>query len=491
MKDTAIYGVSSMLGRFINWALFPLYVNRLPSPSDYGIVTNLYAWTGLTLILLIYGMETGFFRFISKSDEPQKVYGNTLFCLAVSSSLFVLLGLLFLSPIATAMGYAAHQELVAMLIILVAIDAFVSIPFAYLRFTNRPILFASLRIGYILFMVLLNIFFLVVCPWIASQSWGVGILDFFRLDYGIGYIFISNLVANIVLLVCTIPWMRTAQWKIDLGLIGRMLAYSLPILLTGIAGNFNKMADKILMPMLYADRQEADHELGVYSAGFKIAIVIVMFSQAFRYAYEPFVFRSSNKIASEEKRHEMVTAMKYYIIFSLLILVGVMAYLDIIKQILPTSYYSGLVVVPIVMLSEMTFGVVFNHSLWYKLTDRTYWGIIISIIGCSLTVSLIVLGVPRFGFVACAWASVVSNFVMLAVSYMASWKVFPVRYDWQNALFYMLTAALCLVGIHYSETLVASLAIRLSINSVIVLTLLLIIIKKERIDQFLRKKKLT
>lgn len=486
MKETAIYGVSSMLGRFINWALFPLYVNKLPSPADYGIVTNLYAWTGLALIFLTYGMETGFFRFIEKSDRPRVVYGNSLFCLASTSVAFVIGALLFLNPIAGSMGYASQKDLVGILVGIVAIDAFVSIPFAYLRATNQAKLFALLRLGYILFMVFLNILFLVIFPWMAQQPWGEWILTVYHPGYGVGYIFVSNLVANIVLLIAMIPYMRPAQWKIEGALIVQMLFYSLPILLTGIAGNFNKMADKILLPMLYDDPSYAAHQLGVYSAGFKIAIIIVMFSQAFRYAYEPFVFRSSNKIPSEEKKKEMIQGMEYYVLFSLMIMAGVMAYLDLLKLILPSSYYDGLVVVPIVMLSEITFGVVFNHSLWYKITDRTFWGVIISVIGCTLTILLIIWGVPRMGFIACAYASVISNMVMLIVSYCASLRYFPVRYRVGSALYQALVVGVYLWIISLIRAQNLSLGVTLMYNTLLLLLALSIMIGKKRLKMLIQ-----
>ncbi|MDY6147728.1 MAG: oligosaccharide flippase family protein [Porphyromonas sp.] len=480
MKDTAIYGIANMLGRFLNWALFPLYINRLPSPKDYGIVTNLYAWTALALILLTYGMETGFFRFINKGPNPHKVYANTLRCLGFTSSVFVILGLLFLHPIASQMGYGATPELVGMLMVIVAIDAFSSIPFAYLRHTNRPIRFAAIKLGYILLAVGLNLFFLILCPWLIKGSLASTISWFYQPDYGVGYIFVSNLIANIILLLVLIPDMRPAKGPFDFSLIRNMLRYSLPFVLLGIAGSFNQMADKILFPYIFDDMDYANHQLGIYSAGFKIAIVIVMFTQAFRFAYEPFIFKKK-KGEDAQDRKVYAEVMHYYIIVSLLIYVGVLAYLDLIKVIItiPPAYIEGLKVVPLVMVGEIFFGIYYNLSIWYKLTDRAIWGALLSTLGCAFTLLFILLGAPRYGFMACAWACVVSYGVMMIASYLLGQKYYPIPYRLRPALLYLLVAVGLTTLIEITQTYVVSIWGRLFINSLIMGLFILVILVKE------------
>lgn len=491
VKDTAIYGIANMLGRFLNWALFPLYVNKLPSPKDYGIVTNLYAWTALLLILLTYGMETGFFRFINKDPNPQKVYANTLRSLGFTSSVFIVLGLLFTQPIASVLGYAAMPELVGMLVVIVAIDAFTAIPFAYLRHTNRPMRFASIKLGYILLAVFLNIFFLVLCPIIAGGNYSALIAWFYKPDYGVGYIFVSNLIANLILLPVLWPYMRPAKGKWDWGLLRRMLRYSYPIILLGIAGNFNQMADKILFPFLFDDQDYANHLLGIYSAGFKIAIVIVMFTQAFRFAYEPFIFKKKTG-EDEQDRKVYAEVMHYYIIASFFIYVGVMAYLDILKLLITPAYYDGLRVVPIVMAGELCYGIYYNLSLWYKLTDRTIWGAILSTGGCLLTIGLIIWGAPIYGFMACAWACLASYGVMMVASYLLGSKYYPVPYRLKPVILYTLLTALCTAGIMEVNSEVSNLWLRLGINTTILTAMLLVILSRElpmrKYISFIRKR---
>ncbi len=365
-----------MLSRFLGWALFPLYVYQLPSPADYGIVTNLYAWVALLLILLTYGMETGFFRF-SREGDGRKVYANSLRTLGTSSLLFLILGLLFVKPIGAALGYADMLRPVAMLIVIVAIDAFTSIPFAYLRYTNQALRYGLIKIGYVLLTVALNLFFLLVCPWL--QRVAPGAVDWwYEPGLGVEYIFLSNMIANIILLLVLIPIMKQARGggRFDWELLRRMLHYSLPMVLLGIAGNFNKMADKIIFPMLFEDQTFANTQLGIYSAGYKIAVVIVMFTQAFRFAYEPFIFQRGKEgelsadeeaAAERERRITYAKAMHYYLLSAIFIYVAVMCYLDLLKVLISPAYYDGLRVVPYVMLGEVLFGIYYNLSLWYAL----------------------------------------------------------------------------------------------------------------------------
>lgn len=477
VKDTAVYGLPSIAGRFLNWLLVPMYTNILVNTSDYGIVTNLFAWTALIIIILTYGMETGFFRFINKDEDPRSVYSTTLWSLGFTSTLFVVLGLTFLTPISNALHYPDQSDCIAMLIIVVAMDAFMAIPFAYLRYAQRPWRFAFFKFLFIFLNIGLNLFFLILCPWLMKVA--PGLIDwFYRPEDQVRYIFLSNLIADIVLFVSILPYCRTG-FKFRGGLLKKMLNYSYPILILGIAGNFNKVADKILFPLVYPDPAEADSQLGIYGACFKIAVVMVMFTQAFRYAYEPFIF-NKKKGEDANDRIAYAAAMKYYIIFGLFIFLGVMGYIDIIKYFAGKAYHGALVVVPWVMMGEFMFGIYFNISLWYKLTDRTYWGAIFSIIGCVMTVAIILWGVPRYSYMACAWASTISNATMMTISYFLGKKYYKVPYDLKNALFYIILAAVCfamiLVVKHY---LPHRPMLGMVINTVPVLIYLFVFIKKD------------
>ncbi|RHJ94092.1 lipopolysaccharide biosynthesis protein [Parabacteroides bouchesdurhonensis] len=440
-KETAVYGVSSILGRFLNWMLVPMYTRVLASTADFGIVTNIYGWIALLLVLLTYGMETGFFRFINKKEEqqPMRIYSTALFSLGISSLAFILLLFPFHGIISQSLGYAHRSEYILMMGITVAIDAFCCIPFAYLRYKGRAIRFAFIKLLNIFLNIALNIFFLIACPWL-QQHHPETVDWFFRPDYSVGYIFISNVITTAITFILLVPDMMPGlREKPNLKVWSKMLRYSFPILILGIAGIFNQTADKILFPFLFEDKVYANEQLGIYGACFKIALVMVMFTQAFRYAYEPFIFAKNKEEGSKKAYSE---AMKYFIIFTLFIFLFVMFYIDIFKYFVDQSYYPGLRVVPIVMLGELFFGVYFNLSFWYKLIDQTQWGAYFSTTGCVITVSIILLFGPTYGYMACAWASFCCNLLMMLLSYFVGQKKFPIQYDLKSAFIYASIAAI-------------------------------------------------
>jgi O-antigen/teichoic acid export membrane protein len=476
-KETAVYGLSSILGRFLNWLLVPMYTRVLSGTEEFGIYTNLYSWIALLLIILTYGMETGFFRFINKKEEqePIRVYTTTLFSIGVTSLLFLLLAGCFLHPVSRLLNYADHPEYLAMMLGVVAIDAFCSIPFAYLRYKGRPFRFMSIKLFSIFLNITLNIFFLIICPQlyqVAPEK-----IDWFYLpDYGVGYVFVTNVITSAVTLFILVPDMLPAiGHKPDLALLKRMFHYSFPILMLGIAGNLNQTADKILFPYLFADKSYAHAQLGIYGACFKIAVVMVMFIQAFRYAYEPFIFARNKSDADHTKAYSEV--MKYFIIFALFIFLGVMFYLDLLKYFVASTYYPGLPVVPIVMLGELFFGIYFNLSIWYKLNDQTYWGAYFSIAGCVVTVSIIIGFVPVYGFMACAWASLICNLLMMLLSYFVGKKKFPILYDLKSAFVYFALAfVLYFLGMYPA---IESEVLRISYRTILLLVFLIVIVKRD------------
>ena len=439
--ETAIYGISSIIGKFLNWMLVPMYTRVLVSQGDFGVVTNLYAWTALLMVMLTYGMETGFFRFINKKEitVPLRVYATTLFSLAFTSVLFMVIVFNALTPISNWLNYADHPEYIGMLTGIVAVDAFCCIPFAYLRFRGKALRFAGLKLLSIFLNIILVIFFLIVCPWLQERaSWLVS--WFFNPDYQVGYILVANVVTTAVTFFLLIPDMIPGfRERVSLQLLRQMLHYSFPILILGIAGIFNQTADKIIFPFLFEDKAYAEQQLGIYGACFKVAVVMVMFIQAFRYAYEPFIFAKNKTEGNGTKAYS--EAMKYFFIFSVLIFLGVMFYLDILKYFVAAEYYPGLRVVPIVMLGELCFGIYFNLSFWYKMIDQTQWGAYFSGMGCVATVLIILLLAPSYGYMACAWASLTSNFVMMLLSYLIGQKKYPIQYDLKSGAFYLVVGA--------------------------------------------------
>ena len=442
-KETAIYGVSSIVGKFLNWMLVPLYTYVLQQQSDYGIVTNLYAWTALLLVILTYGMETGFFRFANKEGEnAQTVYSTSLIALFTTSLLFAVACVVCQVPIANALGYPAHSEFIALLGIVVAMDAFASIPFAYLRYKKRPLQFAALKLLFVFLNIVLNLFFLVLCPKI--QDWGI-ISAWYNADYGVGYVFGANILATAIQTVCLLPAVGEGFRSLGVqefrssgvfswGLLKQMLRYSLPLLVLGVCGIMNQTLDRILFPFFY-DGADAQAQLGIYGACFKVAMVMMMFTQAFRYAYEPFVFA---KHKDRESVEAYADAMKYYIIFSYMILLGMIFYLDLLKFIIAPSYWEGLKIVPIVLWTYIFQGVYFNLSFWYKLTDKTQWGAYFSLIGVVITFGLQAVFVPRIGYVASAASSTVCYLVIMLLSYFIGRKHLEIPYDLRRIGIYTL-----------------------------------------------------
>ena len=443
-KDTAIYGLSSIIGRFLNYLLVPLYTIKLSAASGgYGVVTNIYAMTALLLVVLTYGMETGFFRFANKKDEdPLKVYSSTLITVGGSSVLFVLFCLVFIEPIAGFLGYADHPEYIAMMAIVVALDAFQCIPFAYLRYRKRPIKFAGIKMLFVVSNILLNLFFLVLCPWLNAHS-PETISWFYDPGYGVGYVFLANLICTSLQMLFFVNELRGFQYVLDKALIKRMFSYSFPILILGLAGILNQTVDKIIFPFLLDNANEARVQLGIYGAASKIAMVMAMFTQAFRYAYEPFVF---GKEKDGDSRQTYASAMKFFVIFTLLAFLAVMFYMDILRYIITPDYWPGLKVVPIVMAAEMFMGVYFNLSFWYKLIDETRWGAYFSLIGCVIIVLLNIIFVPIYGYIACAWAGLAGYFTVTLLSYFVGQKKYPINYDLKGIGLYVLLAAVLYVA---------------------------------------------
>lgn len=438
-KDTAIYGLSSIVGRFLNYLLVPLYTTQLSAASGgYGVITNMYAYTALVLVLLTFGMETTFFRFSNKEGEdPQKVYSTILTAVGFTSMVFVALVFTFITPLSNVMGYAEHPSYIWVMAMTVAIDAFQCIPFAYLRHKKKPVKFAALKMLFIVLNILLNLVFFLLLPKLyASYPDEIG--KIYDPSIGAGYAFYINLACTGMITFCFYKELSGFKYVFDWKLMKRMLGYSWPILVLGIAGILNQAADKILFPYIYK-AGNAHEQLGIYSAASKIAMIMAMITQAFRYAYEPFVFGKSK---DKDNRETYAKAMKFFVIFTLLAFLVVMAYLDILKYLIGKDYWSGLRVVPIVMAAEIMMGIYFNLSFWYKLIDKTIWGAWFSGIGCAVLIAINLIFVPQYGYIACAWAGFAGYGTAMTLSYFAGQKYYPIKYDIKGMGIYVTLAAI-------------------------------------------------
>ena len=458
-KETAIYGVSSIVGRFLNYLLVPVYTIALPASSGgYGVVTNIYAWVALMLVLLTCGMETGFFRFANKGqDDPMRVYSTTLLSVSIGSVVFVVLGLLILEPIAGWLEYGEHPWYIGMMMIVVAMDAIQSIPFAYLRYKKRPIKFAALKLLFIFLNIALNLFYYVVLK-----------------GNDVGYAFLFNLVCTSVVMLCMIPELRGFTYVLDRELLKRMLRYSLPLVILGVAGILNQVADKIIFPFVYPDEAEATVQLGIYGAASKIAMIMAMFTQAFRFAYEPFVFGKSKE---KDSREMYAQAMKFFIIFTLLAFLAVMFYLDILRHIIGRDYWDGLRVVPIVMAAEIFMGIYFNLSFWYKLIDETRWGAYFSLTGCTILILMNIFLIPKYGYIACAWAGFTGYGVAMLLSYFVGQKKYPIQYDLKAIGMYVLLAAVLYLAAEYVP--IDNIYLRMAYRTVLLILFIAYVVKRD------------
>lgn len=426
-KDTAIYGLSSIVGRFLNYLLMPLYTHVISAASGgYGVVTNLYAYTALILIILIFGMETTLFRFANKADEtPDTVFSTALSVVGVLSAIFLAGMFAFITPISEALGYAEHPEFLLMMSGVVVLDAIQAMPLSYLRFQKKSIKFASLKLLFIILNIVLNVFYFVV----------LGKTD-------VSYVFSINLWCTGLITFFFVPDFLKVKWHFDWALLKRMLSYSWPILLLGVAGILNQAADKILFPLIYKEA-DAQAQLGIYGACVKVAMIMALITQAFRYAYEPIVFSTAKEKDSKEY---YAHAMKYFIIFTLFAFLCVIAFMDVLQYLVGEEYRQGLVVVPIVMVAEIMMGIYFNLSFWYKLIDKTIWGAFFSLAGCAVLIAVNVLFIPRYGYMACAWGGCAGYGTAMLLSYAVGQKCNPIRYDLKGIFSYIVLAAVLYVA---------------------------------------------
>ena len=459
-KDTAIYGLSSIVGRFLNYLLVPLYTAKFSAASGgYGIITNIYAYVALAMVLLTFGMETTYFRFTNKTHtDSETVYGTTLISVGTVSLLFAVLVLLLLSPISQLMGYGEHPDYVGVMAVTVAIDAFLCIPFAHLRQQKKAMKFAALKLLNIVMSILLNVFYFV---WMNGND--------------VGYVFYINLFCTAMLAVCLITEYTGFRWRIDSKWLRTMRSYSWSIFVLGIAVILNQTVDKMLFPYIYqgADMHE---QLGIYGACSKIAMIMAMITQAFRFAYEPIVFAG----VKDKDQHEMYTqAMKYFVIFTLLAFLLVVGYMDILKYIVRNQdYWVGLKVVPIVMAAEIMMGIYFNLSFWYKLIDKTIWGAVFSGIGCLVLLVVNIVFVPRYGYMACAWGGFAGYGVAMLASYFVGQKYYPLAYPLKEIGMYVVIAVvltMAMYKVHEDQPMWLS----LTVNTLLILIFVAYIVQRD------------
>ena len=433
-SQTAIYGVSSIMGRFLNYLLVFIYT-RVFSLAEYGVVSEFYAYTGFLWVFLTFGMETGYFRF-SKTDENEKTYSTALIFLSCMSGGFAIITFILSPTLGRALHYGDHLEYFKWFGLILAFDTIGAIPFARLRHENKPVQFAGIKIIEILVNIGFNIFFIVLCKGAFEKDPSSLLAKCYSPAIGVGYVFISNLLASTVKLVLLLPQIKGIGAGFDRALFKKMLGYSMPMVVIGLAGVTNEMLDRAMLPhYLVGSDQFKREQTGIYGACYKLSIIMSLFIQAFRFAAEPFFFAHSDK---EGSKKTIADVMTWFVIFCCFIYLMVTLNLDFFGGYIGEKFRVGLPIVPILMLANLFLGIYINLSVWYKLTDRTMLGAWVSIGGAAVTIGLNLLWIPTMGYMGSAWATLICYGLMALVSYILGRRFYPVPYESLKVCLYVI-----------------------------------------------------
>lgn len=482
-KQTVVYGLGTIVPRFLNYGVVTLFYTRIFTKAEYGVITELYAWMVFLLIVLTYGMETGFFRFSQNSRDYEKVYSTTLISLLVSSAAFLIIVNIFIGPVSAILKYSDNPDYIRMFAAIVAIDAFAAIPFARLRRENRALLFSSIKIANVLIIIVSVIFFLLIGPGIYERSHG-WFRKVYDPGYGVGYVFLANLIGSAATLLMLLPFVNLRKPVFDREIWKRMLTYSIPLLITGLSGSVNDTLDKVILRRMTGEECGLA-TVGEYGAGYKIAVLMALFIQMFRFAAEPFFFERAKQ---PDSKQTYASVMKYFIIAMLIIYLGINLYISGFQLIIGKDFRGAIGVVPIVAMGYVFYGIYINHSIWYKLSDLTRFGIYITLIGAAITVLINVLLIPVYGYMASAWAHVASYGSMIIVSFIFAEKRFKVDYGMKQVIpYFAIAIGMVLFGKYFNYTGIVA---ELAVNTALILIFIAFAQYRDRIlSVMIRKKK--
>ena len=477
--QTAVYGLSTIIGRLLNYLLVPFYT-RIFLPEEYGVVIELYSYVAFFMILLTYGFETGYFRHAVKVESENKLYSGLLFFLGVSSTLFVVLIFILRHKLAVLIHYPDKSIYLLYLGIIIALDAFLALPFAKLRIQNRAFRFVFIKLAGIVLNVGLNLFFYLVLPQLDTNHFA-WLLKIIPVTTDVRYVFISNLAASAFTFLLLIPEIIQLRFPLDFSLIRKVFAYSFPLLLLGLTGMTMDSLDKILLKYLTPipagienAAQYAMAQVGIYGANFKLAVFMSLFIQTFRFAAEPLFFSHSEQ---KDAKYLYAAVMKYFVIFGLFIFLGITMYLDIVKHFIDSNYFSGLSVVPWLLYAKLFFGIAFNLSIWYKLSDKTIYGLYVSLAGAFVAIVLNFILIPIYGFQGAAMTAFFAYLIMIIVSYLLGQKHYPIPYKLFDIFIYFVIAqSLYLIALYFSY-----LPMHLLLNTFLLFVFLFIVLQKEKI----------
>lgn len=481
-RQTVVYGLGTIVPRFLNYGVVTLFYTRIFTRAEYGVITELYAWMVFLLIVLTYGMETGFFRFSQNSRDYEKVYSTTLISLLVTSAAFLILINIFIGPVSAVLKYSNNPDYIRMFSAIVAIDAFAAIPFARLRRENRALLFSAIKIANVVIIIFSVIFLLLIAPGIYEKSHG-WFRKIYDPGYGVGYVFLANLIGSAATLLLLLPFVVLKKPVFDRELWKRMMAYSIPLLITGLSGSVNDTLDKVILRRMTGE-ENGLATVGEYGAGYKIAVLMALFIQMFRFAAEPFFFERAKH---PDSKQTYASVMKYFIIAMLLIYLGINLYISGFQLIIGKDFRGAIGVVPIVAMGYLFYGIYINHSIWYKLNDLTRFGIYITLIGAAITVLINVMLIPVYGYMASAWAHVASYGSMIIVSFIFAEKRFKVEYNMKQYIpYFAIAIAMVLFGKYFNYPGIIA---ELAVNTALILIFIAFAQYRDRILSVMIRKK--
>jgi len=473
--QTAIYGLSSIVARIINFFFVPVYTRMLTTGS-YGLATELLAYIALLQVALTFGLETGFFRFASKDkDRAGIVFSTAVISLGTTSLSFLLLVVLFSNQLSLFAAHPVSYIIYAALIL--AIDCFTAILFAELRFQNKAWMFAAFRSIKILSEILFNLILFFLLPGYFITHPDSFLLHFIPSTPDYGYILLAILLSCIVSLLLFIPRLFKLHLAFSKKQLRELMLYSLPLMIAGLPGVANDVISRIFFRFFAPDTIPWQDQLGIFSANVKLAVFMVLFVQMFRYAAEPFFFSSALR---DDMKKVYADVMKYFVAFCVLIFLGITMYTEIFALFLGKSFRSGIGVLPIMLIANILLGVVFNLSMWYKLSGKTHYALTITLLGLSINLVINVIFMPHYGYMAAAWGYLFSYLAMVIFSYYLSRKYYPIPYEWKPIIFYFFTG----IGIYLFSIVTApeSLAIKMALNTLYLWAFVVLVLKKENID---------
>ncbi|MCD6202029.1 MAG: polysaccharide biosynthesis protein [Bacteroidales bacterium] len=472
--QTVLYGLGTIVPRFLNYAILTPFYTRVLGLTSYGIVTELYAWMAVLLVVLTYGMETAYFRYASHAEKKDNIYSSSVITMAFTSAFFMIGIIIFLRPVAEIMDYANHPEYILFFSLIVAVDAFSAVPFARLRLENKGLKFGFIKlinVGIIIVLVFLYLYFI---PEILKNNPESFVKYIYNEKIGVGYVFIANLAGSIVSLILVMIENKGIRLYYNKEVVRKMLLYGLPLMIAGLFGILNDSLDKIILKRFYTG-DEGLRLLGIYGANYKVAVLMTLFIQMFRYAVEPFFFRHAR---TKNAKPLYATVMRYYILFGFIIYLGIIINLDIVKYLIGPDYWGGLKIVPVVLAANLLFGVFINLSVWYKINDLTRFAIVLNGAGLVMTIAINLLFIPSFGYVASAWGHVGAYVVMVSLSWYIGSKKYYISYQIKKIFIHTLIFVVFIATVLYFSP--EGSVLRILLYDTILAGLILILMKRER-----------